>query len=357
MNHGHPLLRAGLCSLLLCACTNIGPDTIARDRFDYSSSISDSWKRQTLLNIVKMRYMDPPIFVDVGQIVSGYTFETGVSASASTSGDPPGAAIGGFGGAIGGSARFTDRPTITYVPMTGNKFVRTLMTPLLPDSVFQTIPAGWPADGVLLAAVSTINGLDNMQWSPQGTRPPDTRFLRVLQLMREIQQTGGVAMRVKRGEAGASSTMMVIRNNPSPEVMAKGKELRGLLGLDDKAEEFTLAFGSLPQRNTEIAVTTRSVMHIMMALAMGVDVPDVDVQEGRAVPGLSRDDDIGRLIRIHAAGGTPADAFVSVRYRNLWFWIDDRDLLSKRTFAFMMMLFTLSDPGTNEPSPVITIPA
>ena len=83
MNHGPHLRRAGLCSLLLCACTNIGPDTIARDRFDYSSSISDSWKRQTLLNIVKLRYSDPPIFVDVGQIVSGYTFETGISGSAS----------------------------------------------------------------------------------------------------------------------------------------------------------------------------------------------------------------------------------------------------------------------------------
>ena len=73
------------------------------------------------------------------------------------------------------------------------------------------------------------------------------------------------------------------------------------------------------------------------------------------MPGLSRDDDVGRLIRIHAAAGAPADAFVSVRYRNLWYWVDDRDLQSKRTFAFMMMLFTLSDPGSNEPSPVITI--
>ena len=357
MNHGHPLLRAGLCSLLLSSCTNIGPDTIARDRFDYSSAISDSWKRQTLLNIVKLRYSDPPIFVDVGQIVSGYTFETSVSGGASVSGDPPGAAIGGFGGVLGGSARFTDRPTITYVPMTGNKFVRTLLTPLTPDAVFQTIPAGWPADSVLLAAVSTINGLDNLQWSTKGTRPPDAEFVRVLQLMREIQQIGGVSMGVKRGESGSPSVVMVIRHHPSPEVAAKGKELRGLLKLDEKAEEFTLAFGSVPRNNTEIAVTTRSVMLIMMAMALGVDVPETDVQQGRAMPGLSPTDDVGRLIRIHAAADTPADAFVQVRYRNLTFWIDDRDLVSKRAFTFMMMLFTLSDPGTNEPSPVITIPA
>jgi hypothetical protein len=241
--------------------------------------------------------------------------------------------------------------------MTGNKFVRGLMTPITPDAVFQTIPAGWPADGVLLAAVSSINGLDNLQWSIQGVKAPEAGFLRVLQLMREIQQEGGVALRVKKSDSGAPGVLMVIRRNPSPEIAAKGKELRTLLGLADDAEEFDLAFGAVAQNNKEIAVATRSVLHIMSAMAMGVDVPEADVKEGRALPGLGRDDTQGRLIRIHATPDLPIDACVSVRYRDHWFWIDDRDLPSKRIFAFMMMLFTLSDPGSTEGSPVITIPA
>src|ERR1035438_3822568 len=57
--------------LLLTGCSSVGPGSVPRDRSDYSSAISESWKRQALLNIVKLRYVDPPIFIDVANIVAG----------------------------------------------------------------------------------------------------------------------------------------------------------------------------------------------------------------------------------------------------------------------------------------------
>ena len=73
--------------LAATGCHHLGPKTIPVDRFDYSTAIGDSWKQQTLLNIVKLRYMDLPVFVDVASVVSGYSLQTGITANGTLSSD------------------------------------------------------------------------------------------------------------------------------------------------------------------------------------------------------------------------------------------------------------------------------
>jgi hypothetical protein len=262
---------------------------------------------------------------------------------------------------LGGAATFIDRPTITYTPLTGNKFIKGLMTPLQPESVFFTIQSGWPADGVMFAAVAEINGLKNQASSISGITPPDPGFLRVLALMRKIQLSGAVAMRVKQDANKQQTSVLTFRSKDiAPQTLEDIRELRRLLRLDPDAGEFNLVFGSSATNDKEVAVLSRSLMHQMMTMASQVDVPTEDVSQGRATPGwesVGLDTNAVRLIQIRSSKSKPADAFVAVNYRNHWFWIDDRDLKSKRVFSFMMMLFTLADTGEKEPLPLITIPA
>ena len=76
--------------VVLNGCATIGPGTVPRDRFDYNTAIADSWKEQTLLNIVKLRYADMPLFVEVASVVSGYSLESAVNLGGTIRSQTPG---------------------------------------------------------------------------------------------------------------------------------------------------------------------------------------------------------------------------------------------------------------------------
>ncbi len=350
------ILRGGLglaALLFFTSCTSVGPATVPRDRSGYSDALTESWKRQTLLNIIKLRYLDPPIWVDVGQIVSGYTLETGVTAGVAL---PESNAVGGNTATFGGSGKFTDRPTITYVPMTGAKFVNGLMTPLPPAALFRSIQAGWPADAILLLGASNLNGLNGDVITTTGFSVADDKFIRVLELMRSMQLSGFFNFRIAEDESHHATTLFTLRSKDvTPTMQAEADELRELLGLDRTATEFKLVYGTVPANNREIAITTRSLIRVLGMLATHAELPPEDVADGRATPGAPAEAD-RRGVHFYSGKDEPKDAFVAVHYRNHWFWIDDRDLTTKRAFTLIMLLFTMADSNNENPLPMLTIP-
>jgi hypothetical protein len=44
-------------------------------------------------------------------------------------------------------------------------------------------------------------------------------------------------------------------------------------------------------------------------------------------------------------------------YRDHWYWSDDQDIVSKRAFTFLTVLFTLSESGQKIQPPILTIRA
>ena len=183
------LIILGMLFLILAGCASIGPATVTRDRYDYAATVTESWKRQTLLNIVKIRYVEPLFFVDVGQIISGYTLETGVNLGASDG------KLNGFVASsisAGVSGKYTDRPTITYTPLTGSTFVRSVMTPISPVHLMFAIQSGVPADMIFKLGVASINGLRNDSATINGYILADRKYLRVVDLMKRLQLAGAV---------------------------------------------------------------------------------------------------------------------------------------------------------------------
>lgn len=341
--------------VLLVGCSTIGPPTIPRDRFDYATAIADSWKRVMLLNIVKLRYGDAPVFLEVSSVINQYSLEAEFQAGASWN-----AFLPGDSQTLGGRGRYADRPTITYNPLTGAKFGKSLLTPIPPAALLSLIQAGWPVDFLLRICVSAINGIRNSSGVQLLARTADPEFDRLLDAMTLIQQAGGLGMRIE--EIGDKEVSVLYLRRDLDESLAKAVvTVKRLLGLNLEAHEFRLSYGAIPKDDKEIAIMTRSMIEITAELASRVEVPISHITDNRASPGKfdvadSREETRVR-VRIRSSTEKPADAFAAARYRDHWFYVDDRDFQSKRMFSFLMFLFTLAETSVPEKGPMLTIPA
>jgi hypothetical protein len=334
----------------------MGPPTISRDRFDYVASISDSWKRQMLLNLLKVRYSHAPVFMDVASVINSYSLEGDITLGGQVA--PVGRAGDTFA-SVGATGRYADRPTITYQPLAGEKFARSLMAPIPVTGVLLLVQGGYPADVVFRICVNTINGLENSFGGPGNPRAGSPNFRELMTALRESQAAGGAGMRIKPSKDTTSAVMFF---NPSTDnaIVAPSRKVRELLGLDASAREFTVVYGSHPENDQEIAILTRSILQVLIDFASHIDVPEADLAEGR-VYGLRRTPEQERmfpqLLNVHHGSTAPDDAYASIRYRNRWFWVDDRDPQSKAMFNSLLLLFSLTETAQTQTAPLVTIPA
>jgi len=104
---------------------------------------------------------------------------------------------------------------------------------------------------------------------------------------------------------------------------------------------------------------------VFFYLANGVEVPCEHLAAGVArqpvgpdgVPFDTRAVTEG-LFTVHACKGhkPPAAAFVAVKYRDYWYYIDDRDQESKATFALVLQLSRLDFARQQPAIPFLTLP-
>ena len=153
---------------------------------------------------------------------------------------------------------------------------------------------------------------------------------------------------------------MFLRPSTGEAIAAPVRKIRELLGLNETAREFNVVYGNYQENDAEIALLSRSILQVLTDFASYIEVPTVDLAEGR-VYGRQHTPEQERMFPplLTARGGpsAPGDAYVSVNYRNQRFWIDDRDRQSKQMFNYMMFMFSLTETGTPPASPIVTVPA
>ena len=345
------------CSLLLVGCSSIGPRSVASDSFDYNGALADSWKQRMLYNIVRLRYGDTPYFLDVASVINQYSLETRGQASLEFQ-RPLGSNANTFG--FGGSSTYTDRPTITYLPLSGEKFARSLMRPLPPTAVMGLIEAGYSVEQVMRICVQSVNGIRNRFAGQLATKPEDDEFLPLLQLLQRVQNSGSISLRMQKSD-DKELMIMRLRNKVDPELTDDTLQIRTILDLEPTADEFRVVYGSKNKDGREIAIMTRSILQIINNLGSEIEVPEAHVTEkvvNQTIVTLSPSGvPEPPPIRIHSTPTKPDNPFVAVPYQSHWFWIDNRDLKSKKLFSFLMFLFSLTETTGKEGAPIMTISA
>lgn len=334
---------------LLAACvscaTKLGPRTVPGARFNYNEAIARSLNEQLLLNLVRLRYRDTPLFIDVGSVIAQYSLSGNVGASPTIGIDGSDNNQYGFG--IGGS--YSESPTITYEPLRGGAAAERLLTPINPSILALLSQSGWSIERLLLCCVQEINGVDN---APSATGPAPTslpdnrRFREVAAALRDVQSGGSLKVR---------STPDGVALSLRDDTLSRG--IRDLLDLDPNVEQFRLVSATGRRSPTEIELSGRSLLGVLFFLSLAVETPESDRAAG-LIGGASLDWDevIGGLLKVHTSEEAPARAFVRIRYRNRWFYIDDADLNSKATFNLLNYLYSLQAAGAEGASPLLTVP-
>lgn len=356
--HGRRIGKVALAaSLLLGGCAAIGPNQLPGDRFDYGSAIAVSTNEQMLLNLVRLRYNETPVFLDVNTVIAQYQFDAraqaGVEAGFSGSAGPPGDSIATA--ELG--AGWSERPTITYAPRTGPKFIRSLLTPLSPLAVIGLVQGGWPVEDVVWGVVRSINGVAPRsavtdQWNPD--------FGLMLEALAQVQR--GRALGVVSDADARSAPTLKLRAARGDEKTERAIDtLRKLWGLNPRTDQYRLVLGVVPRNPEEIAILTSSMLDLMRDIATLIEVPPEHVAQGRSEPAAALPVEApyrGRApisVRLHRE--RPADAFVAVRKDDWWYSIARNDLRSKRVLLILNILFQLAESGDLPAGPVITVPA
>ena len=345
------LMTSVLTLVAVVGCKSIGPGTVQHDRMHYSTAVADSWKEQLLLNIVKSRFADAPAFLEVASVVSGYSLETGVSLGGQFS---PQSMRGDTFAAGGLGTKFTDRPTISYSPMTGERYARSLISPVPLEALMFVMQGGAPADFILGLMVQSIEGHHNLRMFAGQFQPADPQFAKMLQLLHALQQANAIESEiVKEGDRVEVWLRFPAIASSTTGLAEQVAEVKSLLGIPTQMDQAKVVFGTLHPDPGVIAMRTRSLMQIMSTLGAGVQIPQDHPSRDYAVPfdpALAP-----RGFTVHSSKEKPAEAFVAVPYEGLWFWIDRRDISSKTTLAAVTLLFNFLEGG-NKASPVLTIP-
>jgi hypothetical protein len=336
----------------------MGPNALENDRSNYNVAVQRTNDEQLLLNLVRLKYRDTPFFMEVSNVATQFTFSSSADASATF---PEGPAFNVFG--LGAGVARTERPTVSYSPLQGEKFIQRFLSPISLETISLLFHSGWNIDRIFRVCVQRINKIKNAPNASGPTpeiAPEFEDFARYSKLFRYLQQKGDLEMAYGIHE-GAPALIINISNKAME--YNETKELLNGLGLSQSLHRFVFTHQFGKNKEGMVRVESRSLLGAMFYLSQSVEVPMKDRDLGKVTVTKSPSGEIfdwqrltADLIRVQSHNSRPDQDSLAINYRGSWFYIGDADLTSKSTFSMLGQIFSLQAGKSKSMAPVLTLP-
>lgn len=412
------LTGAFVAMVILQGCT-VGPKLYKTSFTQYNDAVRNTLDEQMLANLVRMRYLESPIFLQVSSLNTSFSVGGNIGAD----GTFPSGGSNSFGANIGGS--YSENPTISFSMPESQAYYGRLLAPLSADQVTSLVLAGFDSELVFRTTVRGINGLKNLNAEfDSSLKEPlaHARFRETLSLIKKLRADGIIDLELGGKETFWSSPVtidkssdisqvlllgaasyamsndaeivsypdgtwqthkyekhMALRFAPSSETSKEAQQLKELLGLKPDHNNFSIveaemvnaekARGILGQSPgaldpnvvwMEIGLRGRSMFEILQVASKEVQVPAEDIEKGKATAQqpqhLESQTNATDWLVIKSSKSMPSNSSLRIEYKGYWFYIDDTDLQSRETFAMLTAIYAVVGGTVPGAHPVLTLP-
>ena len=339
-------------------------------RTSYNIAAQNTTNQELLLNLVRLRYSDTPYFLELNGITTQFNFSGKVFPSIKIPGfdnDNPAA----FGAEMG----WSNQPTIQYSPLEGKDFAIQLMQPLDLRIIQGLLFTGWDVDRVFRLLIQHMADISNASSAsgPIPLKPPHyKKFFECLHLLRHFQALGQLQVGVRyipTGERHISEDEACKERPNAIQISfpANGEDshrLADLLeGIKKSKGRYVLNMRQAFNEAAEIGIMTRSLLSTMYYLSLGITIPPRDIAAGTVAMTQNSDGSlfdweevVGDLFNVKWSPHYPQNSYLAVAYRGNWFYIDDGDVNSKRTFVLLQQIYNLQAKQQEKETPILSIP-
>ena len=310
------LLSLTLMIFLTPGCSQLGPDFMENGRNEYNKVLANTNDEEMLLNLVRRRYADSIAILEVNSVSTSLEWKRSGGLIANI--------FEGTDNNLGirSDGSYSEKPTITYLPLQGSNYVRNVLSPIKPEIILLLTRSGWSIERLLRLTANKINGINNASEASGPTpnfEPSYKDFKALANNFYQLQQKNIVSFGYQQ-EGNSNKLALLIRQKfiETNEV----KNFLAALNLSTRNTIIPLTTNfSSGTESASIEINLRSLAGIQFFLSHGVLIPHDDIINNRVKVTKTKDGQnfnwqniLSDFFVVYSQKEKPSNASVKVKY-------------------------------------------